>query len=162
MKGLKKFIAFIGRILLSLVFILSALNKILDWQRTQTGLLNLFCDWQAYLRTSFTLSKLFSTSIAWVPEILLIVTIIELVGALLIFFGAKEKFGAFLLILFFLPATILLHPFWFLTGVKRYLQMIMFLKNLAILGGLLLFFVFGSKMKKGKIALTAKKEVNEE
>ncbi|NGX63338.1 MAG: hypothetical protein KR126chlam6_00746 [Candidatus Anoxychlamydiales bacterium] len=145
---MKRFIALIGRLLLSSVFILSAVNKIFDWQKTETGLINLLCDWQAYVNFFPAMSKMFASLISWVPEILIVITILEVIASLLIFFGIKEKFGAFLLIIFFIPATFLLHPFWFLTGVKKSFETIMFMKNLALLGALLLLMVMGSKIKK--------------
>ncbi|NGX52197.1 MAG: hypothetical protein KR126chlam5_00492 [Candidatus Anoxychlamydiales bacterium] len=148
MKGFKKFIALVGRLLLSAIFILSAVNKIFDWQKTETGLINLFCDWQSYVHFSSTLTKLFTALISWTPEILIVITTLELIAALLIFFGIKEKFGAFLLLVFFVPATFLLHPFWFLTGVNKTFQMVMFMKNIALLGALLLLMVLGSKIKE--------------
>ncbi|NGX29818.1 MAG: hypothetical protein KR126chlam4_00714 [Candidatus Anoxychlamydiales bacterium] len=148
MKGFKKFIALVGRLLLSAIFILSAINKIFDWQKTETGLINLFCDWQSYVHFSSSLTKLFTALISWTPEILIVITTLELIAALLIFFGIKEKFGAFLLLVFFVPATFLLHPFWFLTGVNKTFQMVMFMKNIALLGALLLLMVLGSKIKE--------------
>lgn len=155
MTGFKKFVVLIGRLMLSAIFILSAVNKIFEWQKTETALINLFCDWQSYVSSFPSLTKLFSTFISWVPEILIIFTIVELVSSLLIFFGIKEKIGAFFLIIFFVPATILLHPFWFLTGSKRALQMVIFLKNLAIIGGLLLLMIFGSKIKRDDVIMTS-------
>jgi len=148
MKGFKKFIALVGRLLLSAIFILSAVNKIFDWQKTESGLINLFCDWQSYVHFSSSLTKMFTALISWTPEILIVITTLELIAALLIFFGIKEKFGAFLLLIFFVPATFLLHPFWFLTGANRTFQMVMFLKNIALLGALLLLMVLGSKIKE--------------
>jgi putative oxidoreductase len=146
MLGIKKVFATLGRMLLSLIFILSALNKIFDWSKTEAGIINLFSDWQSYISGSDFFSRMFSELITWAPEILIGVTIVELVGSLLVFFGIKEKFGAFLLILFFIPATILLHPFWFFTSLKRSAQVVMFLKNLAMIGGLFILMVFGSKL----------------
>jgi len=148
MRGFKKFIALVGRLLLSAIFILSAVNKIFDWQKTETGLINLFCDWQSYVHFSSTLTKLFTALISWAPEILIVITVLELIAALLIFFGIKEKFGAFLLLVFFIPATFLLHPFWFLTGTNKTFQMILFMKNIALLGALLLLMVLGSKINE--------------
>ncbi|NGX49370.1 MAG: hypothetical protein K940chlam5_00968 [Candidatus Anoxychlamydiales bacterium] len=148
MRGFKKFIALVGRLLLSAIFILSAVNKIFDWQKTESGLINLFCDWQSYVHFSSSLTKLFTALISWTPEILIVITTLELIAALLIFFGIKEKFGAFLLLVFFVPATFLLHPFWFLTGVNKTFQMVMFMKNIALLGALLLLMVLGSKIKE--------------
>ncbi len=165
MRGLKKFFALLGRLMLSAIFILSALHKIFEWQKTQTALINLFCDWQSYVSFFPSLSKFFSDLITWSGEILIIFTLIELVCALLVFFGIKEKIGVIFLILIFIPATILLHPFWFFTGVKRSLQIVVFLKNLAILGGLFLLMVFGSKMSDGisfSAPIKAKPEVIDE
>lgn len=146
MTGLKKFFGVLGRIMISSIFILSAVNKMFEWQKTQTALINLFCDWQSYAGSFVSISKLFSKLIAWAPEILVVFTAIEIIAALLIFFGIREKFGAFLLILIFVPATLILHPFWFLSGIKRSVEMVVFLKNLSILGGLFLLMIFGSKM----------------
>ncbi len=146
MKGFQKILALIGRLFLSTIFILSAVHKIFEWQKTETGLINLFCDWQSYVSFSSTLSKVFSGLISWVPEILITVTILELVGAVMVFFGIKERIGAFLLLIFFIPATLLLHPFWFLQGNMQTAQMIMFLKNFAIIGGLMLILAFGTKV----------------
>ncbi|EKE20957.1 MAG: hypothetical protein ACD_7C00415G0002 [uncultured bacterium] len=146
MKGLKKFLVLMGRLMVSAIFILSALNKIFEWQKTQTALINLFCDWQSYVGSFLSISKFFAKLITWAPEILIVFTVIELIAALLIFFGIKEKLGAFLLILIFIPATLVLHPFWFLSGVKKSIEMVVFLKNLAILGGLFFLMIFGSKI----------------
>ena len=82
MGGLKKFLVLIGRLSLSAIFILSAINKIFAWQKTETALINLFCDWQSYVSSFPALAKLFSTLISWSPEILMVCTIVELVAAL--------------------------------------------------------------------------------
>ncbi|MCS7271144.1 MAG: DoxX family protein, partial [Gemmataceae bacterium] len=49
-----------------------------------------------------------------------------------------------LLIVFLIPATVIFHNFWAFEGQEQQMQMIMFLKNLAILGGLLLVVGFGA------------------
>ncbi|OGN61435.1 MAG: hypothetical protein A3F40_04960 [Chlamydiae bacterium RIFCSPHIGHO2_12_FULL_27_8] len=146
MDSLKSFSSFVGRILLSIIFILSALHKIFDWQNTETGMINLFSDWQSYVSFFPALSKIIASYIAYVNEILIAITIFELLGGFLLFFKIKEKFGAVLLIIYFIPATIFLHPFWFLSGALKAQELIIFLKNLAILGGLLIF-VSGESQK---------------
>jgi putative oxidoreductase len=142
---LKKIFALFGRLFISTLFILSALNKIFLWQETQSGLINLFSDWQGYMGFSVSIAKFFSKAIAFVPEILILVTALELIGALMIFFNIKVRVGAILLILFMLPATIMLHPFWFVNKARQVAEMILFLKNLAIIGGLFYIISFGSK-----------------
>lgn len=77
--------------------------------------------------------------IPWTPILLLFATLFELCGGLSILLGYREKLGAILLILFLIPATVLMHQFWFVEGAMRELQLTHFLKNLAILGGLILF-----------------------
>jgi len=57
---------------------------------------------------------------------------------------SKAKLGAVLLIIFTLPATIIFHNFWTFEGMEQQMQMIMFMKNIAIIGGLLLITDFGS------------------
>ena len=53
--------------------------------------------------------------------------------------------GAWLLVIFLLPITIMMHNFWNVADPNRaMLQQIMFLKNLSILGGALLIAYFGS------------------
>jgi putative oxidoreductase len=136
----------LGRVFLSALFIISAINKVIDWQATERGLVSLLCDWHAFVSHSSFLQNFFSGILPWVPAILVATTVLELVGGLLIFTNIKPRFGSFLLIIFFIPATILLHQFWFLEGIKKELQMIMFTKNIAILGGLLYILAFGGKL----------------
>jgi putative oxidoreductase len=144
---LKKIFALFGRLFISTLFILSALNKIFLWQETQSGLINLCADWQGYTGFSVSLSTFFSKAIAFVPETLIVITALELIGALMIFFNIKVRIGAVLLILFMIPATILLHPFWFVSSARQINELVLFLKNLAIIGGLFYIVSFGSKQK---------------
>jgi putative oxidoreductase len=148
MKGLKKLALFLARIFMSLVFILSAANKFFNWQKAETSMNNVFYDWQNHVSFSITLQQGFANLVAWSQEILILATIVELIGGMLIFLGWKPKLGAFLLLLFFLPTTFLLHSFWFLDGAKQDAQMAMFLKNLAICSGLFLIMVFGVKLNE--------------
>ena len=62
--------------------------------------------------------------------------IILLLGGLLILIGYKASFGAFLLMLYWIPFTIIVHSFWDDPVEIRRLQSIMFMKNIAIAGGL--------------------------
>ena len=78
-----------------------------------------------------------------VPLLLIASTLLELIGGLLILLAVKEKLGAFLLLVVLFFTTIVFHPFWFLEGDLREMQIAMFLKNLAIAGGLLLVLLNG-------------------
>jgi putative oxidoreductase len=48
------------------------------------------------------------------------------------------RLGVAALIVFLIPATLIFHPFWQASGMERMGQMINFMKNLAIMGGLLI------------------------
>lgn len=147
MRGFQFILGILGRICLSLIFIISAINKIFDWAATEKGLVNVLCDWHTYLGYSESLQVCFSNVMPWAPAILVIATAVELLGGLLVLFGVKTRFGAFLLIILLIPVTILFHQFWYLEGGKRDLQIVMFLKNLAILGGLLYVLAYGNRIK---------------
>ena len=51
--------------------------------------------------------------------------------------GYKTRFGASLLLIFLIPSTLIFHDFWNVTETEFMTQQILFLKNLAIFGGLL-------------------------
>lgn len=71
--------------------------------------------------------------------------LIMLLGGLMILLGYRAKIGAILLVLFLIPATIAMHKFWGLKDAQiAELQKIMFLKNMALLGGAMLIAYFGS------------------
>ena len=69
-----------------------------------------------------------------VPEILFYPSLVfEFVVPLILIAGFKTRFFAFLLFLFVLSVTVIFH-----TDFSNNMQMISFLKNLAIMGGLLI------------------------
>ncbi len=70
--------------------------------------------------------------------------VIALVGALSILLGYRAKIGAWL-IAFFLVAVTPMHKFWGIADpMMHQMQMVMFMKNLAMLGGALLISQFGA------------------
>jgi len=71
--------------------------------------------------------------------------IISLLGGLSVAFGYKAKYGAWLLVLFLLPITVMLHNFWAVKDpMMAQMQQAMFMKNVAMLGSALLVGYFGS------------------
>lgn len=106
----------IGRILIAAIFVLSGVGKVTDFNATADMMAG----------KGFPLAWLFLTgAIAF-----------ELLGGLSLLLGYFTRWGAWLLILFLIPTTLLFHNFWSFTGGEAQMQMINFLKNLAILGGL--------------------------
>jgi putative oxidoreductase len=71
--------------------------------------------------------------------------IIALAGGLSIALGFKAKWGAWLLVLFLIPVTIMLHNFWAVPDkMMAQMQMVMFIKNISLLGTALMISYFGS------------------
>ena len=138
----------LGRFFISLVFLAGAVSKILHWRENESLLMNTFCEWQSNVGFSDGLSDCMASLIHLAPLILLAAILFEFLGSLSLLLGIKEKGGAILLILFLLPATIFMHPFWFAEGSAKEMQLIHFLKNLSIMGGLLLFSLQESNKPK--------------
>ena len=71
--------------------------------------------------------------------------VISLVGGLSILLGYRAKIGAWLIVLFLVVVTPLMHRFWGVADPNMaQTQMINFLKNLSLLGGALLITQFGA------------------
>jgi putative oxidoreductase len=71
--------------------------------------------------------------------------LIALAGGLSILLGYKARIGAWLLVLFLVPVTLAMHPFWGVTDpMMQQIQMVMFLKNVSMLGAALMITYFGS------------------
>jgi putative oxidoreductase len=66
-------------------------------------------------------------------------------GGLSILAGYKARYGAWLIVLFLLPVTVMMHNFWASAEpMAARIQYIMFMKNLSMLGGALLIVYSGS------------------
>lgn len=71
--------------------------------------------------------------------------IIGFLGGLSVLIGFKARFGGWLLVIFLIPITIVMHQFWNLDDpVENGIQKAMFLKNVSMLGAALLITYFGS------------------
>ena len=141
MKKWQKVFLFFGRIFISLSFILFAINKILSWQDSEKILTQKLGDWQSYLNSPF-LQRFITFLLNWTPALLLLIILAKLLGGLLLFFGKKIRFSSLLLGAFLIFTTFIYHPFWL--GEKE-IQMVFFLKNMAIFGGLLYIIAYGDK-----------------
>lgn len=108
-----------ARVLLSALFLMSGINKILNPADTQ----------QYMASYGMPLTGLF----------LMGAIALELAGGLSVLLGYKARWGAIALIIFLIPATLIFH-----TNFADQMQTIQFMKNLAILGGLLMIVQSGS------------------
>lgn len=78
-----------------------------------------------------------------VPLFLLGAIGVEVVGGLSVLVGFFARLGALALFSFLIPTTVIFHAFWAVPEAHQQIQMIMFMKNLAIMGGLLMVVAFG-------------------
>jgi putative oxidoreductase len=127
--GRYEWLTLIGRVLLAFIFIISGLKKIPGW--TQTA---------GYMAAQ---------GVRAVPFFLALALALELIGGFSILFGLKARFGAFLLFLYLIPVTLVMHRFWGVPENVSAMQMINFVKNFAIMGGLLVLTANGA----GKLSL---------
>ena len=127
----------LGRILVPIVFIWEAIQKLLDIGRFAKLLADnkvpVPDEVSAYLGSMPKYEAL-----AW------LLAIIELVCGLMILLGLKARWGALLLVVFTAGTIFFVHHFWDMTGDAYVLNRIQALKNLSILGALLLIVAVGS------------------
>jgi putative oxidoreductase len=71
--------------------------------------------------------------------------VLAIAGGLSILLGYRAKLGAWLIVLFLIPVTLMLHKFWTVADpMMAQIQMILFMKNVSMLGGALLISQFGA------------------
>lgn len=70
---------------------------------------------------------------------------IALLGSVSILLGYKTKIGAWLLVVFLVPVTLMVHPFWGIADPwSAAQQKIQFMKNLSLAGAALMIAYFGA------------------
>lgn len=117
-------VSLIGRILLSSLFILSGISKFSGFSGTA-----------GYLGSKGMPLPAVALSIAMA---------IELLGGLAILTGFHTKVVAWIVFLYLIPTTCMFHDFWAMQGAARNDNQIHFMKNLAIMGGLLILAANGA------------------
>lgn len=116
-------IILLARIAITVVFVYSGFGKLTDFQATV-----------GYMDSLHTPMPQLAAAIAVVMEFF--------VGIALML-GLWVRPLTLLLALFSLGASVLGHPFWTMEGADRAMNLVQFLKNLSIAGGLLLLMVTG-------------------
>ena len=114
----------VGRVLLALIFIIAGYGKITGFDGT-VGYM------QAY-------------NVPMTQVLAVLAIIVELGGGLMIAVGWKARWAAAAIFIFVLIASFIFHAFWAVPADQAQLQNIMFMKNLAITGGMLYIIVYGS------------------
>ena len=113
-----------SRILLSLPFLYSGIDKCLHWTSAQR--------------------EVAASGLPW-PTLLHLVTVALQLGAgFSVLIGIEARLGALLLCLFLVPVTVMYHPFWKRSGSDLVAEADHFLLNFAVIGGLLMIIALGS------------------
>lgn len=122
---MKDIIDLIARVCISLIFLFEAYDTIKYFKTTKK------------IMTEY--------GVTWNQEFLLIGAIfLMIVGGVLILSGYRSSLGGVLLIMFYLPVTLIAHSWWNDPIDMQREQSILFMKNIAIIGGLLIIVVNGS------------------
>ncbi|MDX1476055.1 MAG: DoxX family membrane protein [Saprospiraceae bacterium] len=115
----------IARILIAAIFLYEAVDSIIFFRATKETM------------TSY--------GIEWNQNLLLIGAIILLfLGGLLILLGYRMGLGGFLVLAYWIPVTFIVHAFWTYPADEVRLEAMIFAKNLAIVGGVLMLMIKGS------------------
>jgi len=122
---MRDIIDLIGRIFLSAIFIFEAFDTALYMGKTR--------------------DTMFKYGISGSQDFLIYLTLFLLItGGLMVLLGYRSSLGVFLLLLYWLPVTFLVHDFWNYPKSELRLQSILFMKDMAIIGGLLMLAGKGS------------------
>jgi putative oxidoreductase len=118
-----KYIVLFGRVLYSLIFVMASLGH-------------------------FSKGEIGYAAAQGVPLASIVVPlsgVMAFLGGLSVVLGYKAKWGAWLLVLFLVPVTVMMHNFWAVNDpMMAQMQQAMFMKNLSMLGGALLISYFGA------------------
>ncbi|HXF15520.1 MAG TPA: DoxX family protein [Burkholderiales bacterium] len=120
----RRFGPLVGRILLALIFIISGFGKIMGFDATL-----------GYIR---------SAGLPFAQLSAMAAIVVELGGGILLVLGWKARWAAAALFVFVLVAALYFHAFWASPPDQAMMQQIQFMKNLAIMGGMLYIVAYGS------------------
>jgi putative oxidoreductase len=129
MNGTNNLGALVGRVLLAVIFVISGFHKLMAPMAT------------AQMMASHGVPL---ASLAYIATV-----IVEFGFSLLLVFGYWTRTAAFLMFLWFIPVTLLFHVMPYFDAVAHQqaqaatMQYINFMKNISILGGMLLLASFG-------------------
>lgn len=116
--------ALVGRVLLASIFIWSGIGKITGWKMAA-----------GYMAMH---------NMPLVPFFLFMAIMVELGGGLAILTGFQGRLAALAVFLYLIPTTLIFHNFWAAPPDAHMMQLINFMKNVAIMGGLLMMVRFGA------------------
>lgn len=122
---MKDIFELMGRIFIAFVFIYEALDALVFFEKTK--------------------STMTAYGVVWHQDFVLISLItILILGGLLVLIGYYASFGSVLLLLYWLPYTLIVYSFWDDPLELKRLHALYFMRNLALCGGLMLLLANGA------------------
>lgn len=112
-----------GRILLALMFVLAGFGKLMNIDGTA-----------AYMG---------SAGLPASSALAVLVGLIELLGGLAVATGFLARWAALCLAVFTLVASLMFHRYWSLPAEQQMMQQLLFMKNMAVAGGMLILAALG-------------------
>ena len=122
--SVKSPLALVGRVLLALMFITAGYSKLTNLGGTAGYIASGGLPFPALLAVG--------------------VGLLELVGGLALAAGFKARWAALALGLFTLLASVLFHKFWAVAPEQQMVQYLMFMKNMAVAGGMFVVAALGA------------------
>jgi len=119
---MKDIIDLLARVFISSIFIFEALDSIFHFEKTKETM------------TVYGLT--------WEQDFLLYTTIIVLMlGGIMVLIGYYAHIGALLLLVYYLPVTLIIYSFWNDPIEVQRIQSLNFMKNIGVCGGLMLMMI---------------------
>lgn len=115
--------ALVGRLLIAAIFVTSGFAKLTD--------------------PASTIGYMNSAGVPNADLLVYVAGAAELLGGLALVFGFMTRLAALGLVILLIPIQFYFHAFWTLEGMEAKAQMVNFMKNLAIMGGLAMVFAHG-------------------
>ena len=120
----KSSVSLIGRVLLALMFIQAGYGKLVGIEGTA--------------------SYIASVGLPFPALLAVLAGVVELVGGIALVVGFKVRWAGLALALFTLAASVLFHPYWSAPAGQQMIPQLLFMKNLSVIGGLLLVSALGA------------------
>ena len=117
-------LSLIGRLLLALLFLPAGINKI-------TGFAG-------------TVGYIASVGLPLPTLGAIIALVVEIAGGLALIAGFGTRFAALVLAVFTLVASFFFHAYWAVPAAQQFVTQLLFMKNIAIVGGLLVLAAHGA------------------
>ena len=124
LESFKSPLALAGRILLALMFVMSGFGKLGN--------------------VAGTAGYIASGGLPFPSLLAVLVGLLELFGGLALAAGFKARWAALALGVFTVLASVLFHQFWAVAPEQQMVQQLMFMKNLAIAGGMFIVAALGA------------------